>query len=260
MWFRALRYLTQGFNLTFGVRLGSSSEGREASPQIRRALGRGSATRIRPAERASRLSCVGLRRVAEMVAIAHHGRVLHRIRNLEYKHMTEQPTKHSTWFTTLAIIVVMSVATASMPFLVAQEADFLSDRNAGIALQHQQQWGNFGFDTAAARTGGIGAPLQIGKKTYKRGLGHHANGEIVVDLRGQYSRFRTLVGVQWQGGKRGSVTFRVSVDGEVQFEAGPMSDSDPPKQVDVSVVNARELRLIATDSGDGIGCDMAKLG
>lgn len=171
--------------------------------------------------------------------------------------MTTQTTKHSTWLTTLAVMVVVSVATASMPALVAQEADFLGDRNVGIAMQHQQQWGDFGFDIATARTGGIGSPLQIGKQTYKRGLGHHANGEIVVDLRGQYSRFRTLVGVQWQGGKRGSVTFRVSVDGEVKFEAGPMSDSDPARQVDVSLVNARELRLIATDSGDGIGCDMA---
>ena len=38
------------------------------------------------------------------------------------------------------------------------------------------------------------------------------NGEIVIDLRGQYTAFRTWIGVQWQGGKRGSVVFRVAVD------------------------------------------------
>lgn len=155
-----------------------------------------------------------------------------------------------------SICAVLAASAFNAP-LPAQEADFVSDRNAGIALQHTQAWGDFGFDTAAAATGRPGSPLQIGEKTYARGLGHHANGEIVIDLRGQYSRFRTLVGVQWQGGKRGSVTFRVAVDGEVKFETGPMSDSDPPRLVDVSVAGARELRLIATDSGDGIGCDMA---
>ena len=53
------------------------------------------------------------------------------------------------------------------------------------------------------------------------------------------------------------MVFRVSVDGEVKFETGPMSDSDPARQVDVPLAGARELRLIATDAGDGIGCDMA---
>ena len=149
------------------------------------------------------------------------------------------------------------IAIASVPCLAAQGVDFVSDPSAGISLQHEQQWGDFGFNTAAARPGTTGAPMRIGEKTYDKGLGHHANGEIVIELRGQYSRFRTSVGVQWQGGNRGSVTFRVSVDGEVKFEAGPMSDSDPARQVDLPVAGARELRLVATDSGDGIGCDMA---
>ena len=149
------------------------------------------------------------------------------------------------------------VAFALAPHLPAQDVDFVSDPSAGISFEHQQQWGDFGLNTAAARRGGTGSPMRIGEKTYDKGLGHHANGEIAIELRGRYTRFRTLVGVQWQGGGRGSVTFRVEVDGEVKFEAGPMSDSDPARPVDVSVAGARQLRLIARDSGDGIGCDMA---
>ena len=34
---------------------------------------------------------------------------------------------------------------------------------------------------AAARSGTAGAPMRIGEKTYQKGLGHHANGEIVID-------------------------------------------------------------------------------
>lgn len=139
----------------------------------------------------------------------------------------------------------------------AQELEFISDQPPGVTLEHSQAWGDFGLNTAAAPKSGTGTPLQIGSKIYAKGLGHHANGEIIVGLNGQFTAFRTSVGVQWQGGGRGSVTFRVAVDGKTMAEVGPMSDADPPKQIDVPIVGARELRLIATDSGDGIGCDMA---
>ncbi|MCY2993959.1 MAG: NPCBM/NEW2 domain-containing protein [Planctomycetota bacterium] len=141
--------------------------------------------------------------------------------------------------------------------LRAEGVDFVSDPSTGICLTHQQAWGDFGLDTAAARPGGVGTPLQIGQTTFKKGLGHHANGEIVIDLRGQYTAFRTWVGVQWQGGSKGSVIFRIAVDGKLVSQTGPMSDSDSAKQVEVPVSGARELRLIANDAGDGIGCDMA---
>jgi len=156
-----------------------------------------------------------------------------------------------------AVGVLIVAAAASVPNVPAEDVVYVSDRNAGITLQHSQQWGDFGFDTAAARTGTAGSPLQIGQKTFDKGLGHHANGEIVIDLRGQYTRFRTWVGVQWQGGGRGSVIFRVSVDGNTALEIGPMSDSDPAREIDVPVAGARRLRLTASDAGDGIGCDMA---
>lgn len=158
----------------------------------------------------------------------------------------------STWM--LASVAWVGDSSAAEP--AAQEV-YLSDRNAGIALEIKQGWGDFGFDIATARTGGKGLPLQIGEQKFDRGLGHHANGEIVVPLRGLYTRFRSLVGVQWQGGKKGSVVFRISVDGEVRFETGPMSDSDAPRPVDIPLHGAQELRLTATDGGDGIGCDMA---
>lgn len=152
-------------------------------------------------------------------------------------------------------VVLVLIVTARS--LAAQEVDYLSDRSTGLTLEIRQGWGDFGFDCATAKTGGVGSPLQIGQQKFERGLGHHANGEIAVDLRGLYTRFQTLVGVQWQGGGKGSVVFRVAVDGEVKFETGPMSDSDPARPVDIPLTGAKELRLIATDAGDGIGCDMA---
>ena len=154
----------------------------------------------------------------------------------------------------LYTICLLTLAGRHVP---AQDAAYLGDKGAGINISHSQQWGDFGLNTAAAATGTKGLPLQVGEKTYTKGLGHHANGEIIVNLRGQYGTFASLVGVQWQGGNKGRVVFQVSVDAKIVFDSGPMSDSDPPKEINISVKDVRELRLIANDGGNGIGCDMA---
>jgi hypothetical protein len=64
----------------------------------------------------------------------------------------------------------------------AEAEDFLSDPALRASLRHRQDWGDFGLDTAAARPGTKGSPLRIGEQTFSRGLGHHAGGEIAVDL------------------------------------------------------------------------------
>lgn len=124
--------------------------------------------------------------------------------------------------------------------------------------QVSQGWGQTGLGTAAFAPGG-NAPLRlrIEDKEYDRGVGHHANGEIVVPLGGRYLSFKTEAGVQWQGGGKGSAVLEVWVDGEKRFESGVMSDSDPAKTVDIPLAGARELRLAAKDGGDGVSCDMA---
>ena len=139
----------------------------------------------------------------------------------------------------------------------AEHSYYLSDAVADLTMHHQQQWGEFGRDTAAAAPGRPGSPMRIGEKVYDKGLGHHANGEIVVELGGQYSQLHTWIGVQWQGGGKGSVIFQVQVDGKTVFESQPLSDSEPAQEVSVPLDGAQQLRLVATDAGDGIGCDMA---
>jgi len=159
---------------------------------------------------------------------------------------------YSNCFKRLAILVTL-LFTASVGYC----DDYLSGKQTRLFLKHQQQWGTIGWDTAVVSPGGQGKPLRIGKQTYKNGLGLHANGDIVVDLKGQFSEFRCLIGVQWQGGNKGSVVFKIAVDGKDVFESKPMCDSDPALEVQIPLDNAHELRLIATDAEDGIGCDAA---
>ncbi len=121
-----------------------------------------------------------------------------------------------------------------------------------------QGWGALGMNTAVKPLDRPAMKLRIKDKEYERGLGHHANGEIVVDLDGQFQTFQTDIGIQWQGGQNlASVIFRVLVDGKKVFDSGVMREGDAPRSIKIPVTEADELTLVADDAGDGITCDCA---
>ena len=137
-------------------------------------------------------------------------------------------------------------------------AEFLSEDLAGRVVSHTQGWGELGFNTAVQPSGRPAAALRIVDRTYRRGLGHHAPGEIVVDLGGQFRSFQADLGIQWQGGRTtGSVVFQVYVDDRKAFDSGVVHETDEPRSIDIPVVDAQELRLVVNDAGDGITCDCA---
>ncbi|MFA6244283.1 MAG: NPCBM/NEW2 domain-containing protein, partial [Candidatus Hydrogenedentales bacterium] len=135
---------------------------------------------------------------------------------------------------------------------------FLSDSLDDAVVSVQQGWGGLGIDTAVNPLDGRAAmPLRIKDTPYDKGLGHHAPGEIVVDLNGCYDKFLADVGAQWQDNGAASVVFQVFVDGEKRFDSGVMREADEAKHVEVACAGGFELRLVTTDAGDGITCDCA---
>jgi len=124
-----------------------------------------------------------------------------------------------------------------------------------LLLAHNQSWGELGFDVAAHESHKAGEALRIGSQSFTNGLGHHADGRLVVLLGGEFARFECDVGLQPCAG--GSVIFRVRADGKTLFDSGTLHSGDASKAVRVSVAGAQELVLEADDSGDGISCDMA---
>src|SRR5512145_1327266 len=97
-------------------------------------------------------------------------------------------------------------------------------------------WGELGLDTSVNPVTRPAMKLRIKDKEYKRGLGHHATGEIVVDLGGQFKTFEADIGVQWQGGQdQATVIFRVLVDDKKVFDSGVMREGDAPRSVKISV-------------------------
>lgn len=121
----------------------------------------------------------------------------------------------------------------------------------------QQAWGELGVNAAAHQHGSPGEPLTIADESFTSGLGHHADGEIIIDLAGGYQHFEAKVGLQNMPACRGSVVFRVYVDEELRFDSGVMRMGEKAKAISLPVEGAELLRLSATDGGDGIGCDMA---
>ena len=135
--------------------------------------------------------------------------------------------------------------------------DYLSDNN-GLILSATQTWGELGLDEAAHTPGVKALPLVIGEKSYKRGLGTHANSDILVFLNGGYAAFDAEVGAQ--AGNGNTVVFQVLVDDHKLFDSGLMRVGDPAKPVHVAVEGATMLRLIVNDGGDSFLSDGAVWG
>ena len=131
-------------------------------------------------------------------------------------------------------------------------ADALPER-----LWYVQEWGNLGINTSVKPEGRDALRLRVGDTEYGQGLGSHANGSICVDLAGEYDLFEAEIGVHPEVVGKGSVVFRVLVDGREAFCSGVVRAGEPPKRVSVSVSQGAELLLIADDADDGIAYDVA---
>ena len=94
---------------------------------------------------------------------------------------------------------------------------------------------------------------------YEKGIGTHATSTIIYDLSDKdYAYFTSYVGVDREMyNSVGSVVFKVYVDGELKFDSGLMNSTDGQKYVEVDINGAKELKLVVTDGGNGIGSDHA---
>jgi len=89
-----------------------------------------------------------------------------------------------------------------------------------------------------------GGRLRCAGHTYLTGLGMHTSATLTYRLDGDYHRFQSEVGVDDSTGGRGSVHFRVFVDGREQFTSGPVRGGEPPQDVDLDINGADRLDLV----------------
>jgi len=103
---------------------------------------------------------------------------------------------------------------------------------------------------------GDGGVLTIGGVAYAKGLGVHANSDVLYSLGGNCSTFSALVGVDGEVSNYGSVIFQLwngavgDKSSTKLFDSGVMRGGDSAKPVSVSLTGVSALHLVVTDAGD----------
>lgn len=119
-------------------------------------------------------------------------------------------------------------------------------------------WGPVEKDISnGEKQAGDGQKITLNGKSYNKGLGTHSASEIRYALDGNYTNFRSDIGIDDEVGAKGSAKFQVWADGTKLFDGGVMSGDSATKQVDVDLAGKQELKLIVTDGGNNTNFDHA---
>lgn len=90
-------------------------------------------------------------------------------------------------------------------------------------------------------TGGM---LRCGRRLYLKGLGVHSTTRLAYALDPSYKRFQAELGIDDSTGGRGSVGFRIFVDGKQRYASDPIRGGAAPTSVSIDLTDARQLDLV----------------
>ncbi len=87
-------------------------------------------------------------------------------------------------------------------------------------------------------------PMLVAGERFQRGIGMVAPQQAVYDLKGQFRRFHSLVGVDAMDMySRSALIFEVWADGRKRWQSGVMRRDDRARPVDVDIAGAQTLTL-----------------
>ena len=149
-----------------------------------------------------------------------------------------------TLITTASCIApaILVLGLGALPLRAAQ-TNYL----AGLDLsQMSQGWGEPHANLSVG-----GNPLSIGGQKFDKGLGTHADSELILDLNSQALSFSAMVGVDDEvGTNHGRVTFKVVGDaGKVLWQGAEMHGGDAPVAVNVDLTGVKQVTLLAGTEG-----------
>ena len=114
-------------------------------------------------------------------------------------------------------------------------------------------WGDLGRDKSVQ-----GGTIELNGVAYEKGLGLHANAEIVISLDNQFSDFITDIGVDDDiSNGQGSVEFIVIVDGSPAYTSGIMDSDSPTQHLEIDITGASTIKLVLDEATFGISSDHA---
>ncbi|MFJ7935552.1 NPCBM/NEW2 domain-containing protein [Sporosarcina sp. NPDC096371] len=136
--------------------------------------------------------------------------------------------------------------TKTTKITVVSDFAYISDMDA---KQANIAWGGLKKDLAPAGSA-ITLVRQGLDATYSKGIGAHANSEVVYDIDGKgFDFFESSIGIdQAVKGRPSSATFEVWVDGEKKFSSDVFKADTEREFVKVPVTGAKEVKLITTDA------------
>ncbi|MGD0898097.1 MAG: NPCBM/NEW2 domain-containing protein [Thermoguttaceae bacterium] len=103
-------------------------------------------------------------------------------------------------------------------------------------------------------TGGL---LRCGGRLFLKGLGVHSRATLTYALDGSYRRFQAELGIDDSTGGRGSVEFRILVDGKSAYASGPIRGGAAPVPISIDLSGAKHLELVVDYGEQGDVLDHA---
>ena len=151
-----------------------------------------------------------------------------------------------------ALPAARSAASKGGPGVAAGKLD--GSKDIYVDLTHVQS-SSCGWGTAQNRASVTGAELRIGSATFDHGVGSHAPAELVYRVDGKYRWLTFHAGISEEMTENGSVVVQVWADGRKLHETPVLQVKEEPRYVSLSIAGVKEVRLVATDAGNGIGAD-----
>ena len=131
----------------------------------------------------------------------------------------------------------------------ASDVGFTTERSGYGPVERDRSNGGY--------VGGDGKTLTINGKTYAKGLGAHAQAELILYVGGRCTSFSSDVGIDDERdvNQLGSAVFEVWADGTKVADSGLRTWRDDAVSLAGSLKGAKFLRLVVGDGGDGVRFD-----
>jgi serine/threonine protein kinase len=107
-----------------------------------------------------------------------------------------------------------------------------------------------------------GLPIELGGRTYPRGVGVHANSELVYNLKPEYDRFVGRVGIDDRMKESSSIIVRIFANEKLLGESPLLNAGATPWEFNLELPKdsagraSGRLRLVVDGTDDGIEADM----
>lgn len=95
-----------------------------------------------------------------------------------------------------------------------------------------------------------GNSISVGGNLHAWGIGVHASSSLTFDIAGSWSRFESVIGIDDQAGKNGSVIFLVMGDGKELYKSPILRGGMTPTLMTVPVKGVKKLTLIVEATED----------